>query len=271
MNAASYVIWIAGPAMQLVLAAVMLRRGLRRRFPVFFWYVVAQTISFVPQFVCFRISYTAYYWSYWAFSFISVTLGFMVIREVFIDLMRPYDYLRDLGDVLFRWASLVLVLVAIVSAVMSSVPGVSRTTVGILAVERGVRVMQCGMVLFMLLFSSHLGLTVRHHCFAVALGFGLFAAVELITVTITAMFGYFQPVALSMANSITYMVSIALWICYLSRPEPERMPIDARTQTERWNMALAGVQNVIPQESFMTAVEDAVERVLSRRDSESRH
>lgn len=270
LRAATYVLWFAGPILQLALATVIFRRGLRRQFPVFFIYTLAQPIVFLPQFVFYRISYAAYFWSYWVISFTTVMLGFFVMREVFVNLLRPYDSLRELGDVLFRWAGVVLIMVAVVSAASSSASMLSRTTVAILALERSVRVMQCGLVLFMLLFSSHLGLNARHHVFGLALGFGVFAAVELIIVTLPAMFGIGQSLGFTITKSTTYLLCVGVWMYYLSRPEPERKPIEARLETERWNLALAGVQNPIPQDGFMTAVEDAVERVLSRREIDSR-
>lgn len=270
LRTATYVLWFAGPILQLCLAVLIFRRGLRRHFPVFFLYTLAQPIVFLPQFVFYRISYAAYFWSYWCVSFLSVLLGFFVMREVFVNLLRPYDSLRELGDVLFRWSAVVLVMVAVVSAASSSLSGLSRTTVAILALERSVRVMQCGLVLFMLLFSSHLGLNARHHVFGIALGFGIFAAVQLIIVTLPAVFGANQPRVFSLATGCTYLITVGLWFYYLCRPEPERLPIKANTESQRWNLALAGIHNPIPQESFMTAVEDAVERVLSRRELDSR-
>jgi hypothetical protein len=270
LRIATYALWFAGPVLQLVLAAVIFRRGLRRQFPIFFIYTLAQPVAFLPQFVFYRISYAAYFWSYWVISFSTVVLGFLVMREVFVNLLRPYDSLRELGDVLFRWAGVVLVMVAVVSAASGSASVLSRTTVAILALERSVRVMQCGLVLFMLLFSSHLGLNARHHVFGLALGFGVFAAVELIIVTLPAMFGIGQSLGFTIVKSATYLLCVGLWFYYLSRPEPERLPIEARVQTHHWDVALAGIQNPIPQDSFMNAVEDAVERVLSRRESEIR-
>jgi hypothetical protein len=268
LRSATYALWFAGPILQLFLAGLIYRRGLRRQFPVFFLYTLAQPILFLPQFVFYRISYTAYFWSYWFVSFTSVLLGFFVMREVFVNLLRPYDSLRQLGDILFRWAAVVLVMVAVVSAASTSLSGLSRTTVAILALERSVRVMQCGLVLFMLLFSSHLGLNARHHVFGIALGFGIFAAVQLVIVTLPALIGAMQTLAVTLATGSTYLIAVGLWFYYLCRPEPERKPIEARVETQRWDVALAGMQNQIPQESFMTAVEDAVERVLTRRQSE---
>jgi len=45
-----------------------------------------------------------------------VVLGFKVIHEVFLDVFRPYHTLRDLGSVLFKWAGLVMLMVACVVA-----------------------------------------------------------------------------------------------------------------------------------------------------------
>ncbi len=270
LRTATYVLWIAGPVLQACLAGLMYRRGLRRPFPLFFIYTLAQPMWFLPQFVFYRVSYTAYFWSYWVISFTSVVLGFLVMREVFVNLLRPYDSLRELGDVLFRWAAVVLVMVALISAASNSASALSRTTVAILALERSVRVMQCGLVLFMLLFSSHLGLNARHHVFGIALGFGIFAAVELIIVTLPAVFGAVQSLGFTVAKSSSYLLAVGLWMVYLSRPEPERTPAEARMETQRWDLALAGIQNPMPQDTFLSAVEDAVERVLSRRESETR-
>jgi hypothetical protein len=147
-------------------------------------------------------------------------------------------------------------------------PHINRATVAILALERSVRVMQCGLVLFMFLFSSHLGLSSKHHVFGVALGFGIFAAVELIIVSLHAAFGPLNWQGLDVLKSGSYLISTLIWCYYLSSPEPERKPVEARVQSDRWNVALADIQSPVPQDSFMCAVESAVERVLTRRQVE---
>ena len=43
----------------------------------------------------------------------------MIIYEIFLDVFRPYHTLKDLGSVLFKWAALVMSLVAFVVAASS--------------------------------------------------------------------------------------------------------------------------------------------------------
>ena len=43
--------------------------------------------------------------------------------------------------------------------------------------------MQCGLVFFMLLFSEYLGISRRSFLFGTSLGFGLFAAINMLVVT----------------------------------------------------------------------------------------
>ena len=67
--------------------------------------------------------YTIFFYSYWATTAVSVVLGFKVIHEVFLDVFRPYHTLRDLGSVLFRWAGLVMLMVAGVVAASTQAGG----------------------------------------------------------------------------------------------------------------------------------------------------
>ena len=106
-------LWIAHPLLQGTLAAIMLWRKLYRTFPYFFAYVVFQLIAFAVTFpLREQRFYAIFFVSYWVSTAISVLLGFLVIREIFLDVFRPYHTLRDLGSVLFKWAGLVMLMVA---------------------------------------------------------------------------------------------------------------------------------------------------------------
>ncbi len=261
----TYAFWIAPIPVLVFLAATMIRRNLRREFPVFFIYVVLQIISILLNFACFHWSYKVYFCVYWLMSALGVVLGFAVIREIFTNLFRQYDALRDLGSVLFRWAAVVLVMVSVVTVASGSSSKVGGLIAVIFALERSVRVMQCGLVLFMLLFSAHLGITSRHHVFGVSLGFGLFAAVELIIVTLYAP-GTQKSVTLSLLKGATYVMSTLVWAWYMLLPEPEQIKEQAHQQSERWNVALANIRD--PEYNFLPMVESVVERVLSQRHIE---
>jgi len=56
----------------------------------------------------------------------------------------------------------------------------------ITTLQRSVRMVQCGLILFLLLFSRFLGVSKRQQSFGIALGFGLFASVELILIALNS-------------------------------------------------------------------------------------
>src|SRR5260370_41727185 len=105
-------------------------------------------------------------------------LGFVVIHEVFNTAFRPFVALRDLSGIIFRWACIVLLVIAIVMAITSG--SLYHLPQEILAVERGVFLMQGGLLLFLLMYSSRLGMTWKQHGFVISLGLGVNASSHLV-------------------------------------------------------------------------------------------
>lgn len=173
-------LWIAHPLLQTGIAVVMVRRNLYRKFKFFFAYLLVQIATFMllyPSLM--RHSYATFFYLYWLTNAVGVFLGFMVIHEVFLDVFRPFHTLRDLGTVLFKWAGLVMLLVAGVVSVSSGSSELVPWMQAIVTTQRCVRIIQVGMVLFMLVFARYLGVSRRQHSFGIALGFGCYATVEL--------------------------------------------------------------------------------------------
>ena len=100
-------LWWAHPILQSVVAVVLWRRGLHKKFPVFFTYLVAQDAIFAVLFPL-RGNYGWFFWAYWLGSALNAILGFKVIHEIFVDVFRPYQQLKDLGTVVFKWAFVVM-------------------------------------------------------------------------------------------------------------------------------------------------------------------
>src|SRR5580704_9095881 len=112
-------LWLAHPLFLTGIGAVMFRRGLNKKFKFFFAYIVIQLLAFAITYP-YRNNHFAYFYLYWVSHAIDVVLGFGVIHEVFIDVFRPFHTLRDLGTVLFKWAGLVMLLVAGVVSVSNT-------------------------------------------------------------------------------------------------------------------------------------------------------
>ncbi len=263
-----YGLWTAHPVLQCIVAAVMLRRKLSRMMPMFFAYIVSQIAFFVVSFPTYVWgTRQAYFYLSWTTMAVSATLGFLVIREIFVDVFRPFPALRDLGSLLFRWAGIMMAVVGVILIAAGSYADHTRVVVqSVLAMERGVRVVQCGLVLFLLLFSTYLGLSWKHHSFGLALGFGSFAAVEMALMVYRSRVGY-SPAGdtiFSIVNMLTYNLAIATWLFYLMRENPARRSTEALLKPVRWNESLADVLHPTTRDSLLPMFEGIVDRALSR-------
>src|SRR3954447_11514785 len=215
-----YGLWMMHPLLEVGIAAFMLRRGLLRNFKFFFGYILAQLLTFAVVFPAYVWrSYASLFFLYWCCNAISVTFGFLVIHEVFVDVFRLFHTLRDLGTVLFKWAGLVMLLVAGVVSVSTNSSQISPWMQAIITSQRCVRIIQVGMVLFLLFFAHYVGVSRRQHSFGIALGFGSFAVIELILIC-SWVGNHLNDPTVSMLNMLAYNASLLLWLGYVAVKRP---------------------------------------------------
>jgi len=255
-------LWIAHPILQLAIAGLLVWRGLHRKFIYFFAYILTQLASFAIIFPTHGRGYAAFY-VYWICTTISVACGFGVIHEVFVDVFRSFHTLRDLGSVLFKWAGLVMLLVAGVVAVSAGSSDTGPLMQAIMTAQRCVRLIQVGMVLFLLFFAQYLGISRRQHSFGIALGFGSFAVVELALVS-SWVGNHLGNPWMSIVNMSAYNLSLATWLGYLAAKSPARSASNTLLQPQRWEQSLSDIQHPLPADSLIPMFEGMVDRALSR-------
>ncbi len=139
---------------------------------------------FAVAFPTYLYTDSAYLYLSWSLEAISVVAGFMAIYEAFLDLFQPFHTLRDLGIMLFKWAGLLMLLVAGVIAVFTRSPDTSAWGHAIIAAVSSLRCAQAGMALFLLISARYVGVSRKQQSFGVALGFAIVAVVELVLVTL---------------------------------------------------------------------------------------
>lgn len=268
---AYYALWVSQPVLQLGAAGVLVWRKLQKTFRVFLAYVLFQVVMsavLLPISLKGPSFYLEYFFAYWIANAISLVLGFMVIHEIFVDIFRPYHTLKDLGTVLFKWAGLVMLLAACVVAAASTVSDQGPLVAAVLAVQRCVRVTQCGLVLFLLLFARYLGVSWKQQSFGIALGFGTFAGVELFCGALRAS-SYISEINSSFVIMGAYNCAILIWIGYMWVKQPRReMPSNLLT-TQRWEETLTDLQHPVPADSLIPMFEGMVDRALSRARQEN--
>ncbi len=258
-----YALWIAHPILELGIAAVMVQRGLHRKFKFFFGYVLIELVSFAVVFPANWHSYSALFYLYWGCDALSVAFGFGVIHEVFVDVFRAFHTLRDLGTVLFKWAGLVMLLVAGVVSVSTNSPQTSPLIQAIITSQRCVRMIQVGMVLFLLFFAHYVGVSRRQHSFGVALGFGSFAVIELILIS-SWIGNHLGGIWMSVVNMVAYNCTLMVWLGYVALKSPARDVSRSLLQPQRWEQSLSDIHHPLPADSLIPMFEGMVDRALSR-------
>jgi hypothetical protein len=258
-----FCLWGVQPILQSVVAAIFWRRKLHRQFPAFFLFLLAQVANFSVLFPLWLTGHrNLYFGPFWLGEAVNAVLGFKVIHEIFLDVFRPYHTLKDLGTLLFKWAGVVMLLVAVVVAFSNSFnqnPVVHALT----TLQFSIRVVQLGLILFLLLFSRFLGVSRKQASFGISLGFGFFAGVELMLMALSSG-GFVNHANFNLVNMLAYNLAIFVWLAYSFSRQAVRAVAVNRLQTQRWEQSLADLQHPVSSDSLIPMFEGVVERALSR-------
>jgi len=260
----SLCLWCVQPVLQSAVAAVLWRRKLHKQFPVFFSYLLVQVAFFLVTYPLYGRSARWYFALFWLGQALNAVLGFKVIHEIFLDVFRPYRALQDLGTPVFKWAGAVMVLVSVVVAASNSLSQ-SPLIRAVTTMQRSVRTVQFGLILFLVIFSRFLGVSRRQLSFGIALGFGSFAGAELM---LLAMYsgGLIRLSHFNLANMLCYDLSVLGWLVYAWAAKLIRERAVNPLQTQRWEKSITDL-HAAPGDSLIPMFEGMVERAFSRNSN----
>lgn len=237
-------LWIAPHALQAVLAVMMVRRKLVREFPAFFVYTVQEVLQFIVLFAMDKIdavSGQAYTMAWFVGTAVSIVLRFAVVYEIFEHVFSNYPTLKELGTVILRWATVVLMIIAVVLVGYSTTGEIDWAKIAISIVDRAVSVVQCGLLVLLVLLARFLSFQWRSYAFGIALGLGFFASVELGLSAIRTELGLSVALdTLALATMASYHCCVLFWIVTLLLPQHEATPVTSIPDhnLEHWNTAL---------------------------------
>ena len=272
MSPIQWTLVIAGMLGPAFVASVMLRRGLRSKFPFFFSYIVIYILMSAIALATYLYSCPVFYHVSWVLGSLMMLMEVGIIYEVLVNTLKSYSALVDLAKILFRWAAVFLLFTALVTALATNGQQATKLEAALTVVQHCIRLMQCGLLLFLLVFESRLGVSWRNHGVVIAVGLGVYAAIDL-TVS------YLPWMATNVADLIqgcSYVGVLAFWGCSLMMREPapkSMLDSPSRLIFRRWNEALMATPLVArksqaafaPVESFLPGVEQTVERVMARK------
>ena len=268
MSTLTNVLWLVQPLVKVVILVVMFRRKLHVRYPLFFSYL-AYSVVVTALLWAVHGSYRAYFYAYWSTDAVSAMLILGVIYELFTAMFRQHHALRDFGTMLFRWAVVMAAMLAGLLLFSGIAPTKNSMVNSIVNLDRSVGVLQCGMLLFLVLFSPYLKISWRHQICGIALGFGLNAIVRMLLLS-QWIVGVFGVKNFNLLSTASYDWTLLIWLAYAFMKVPSESAPNMLLRPQRWNEALMDAAHPSHGPVLM-GIEDIVERTMSARVTKPAH
>jgi hypothetical protein len=241
----AFVVWVLPALIQAATAGTMLGRRQILVMPWFFALLCEELLAaFVTSVPYFLHSSDLYFYLFWAFRIVSFILELGVIYNVFSSVFGAFDGLRRLSVVLFRWISVVLILLATVSGAAAHGNEQTRIFAGLIVLERSVRLVQVGLLFSIFLLSSFFGVAWKNHAFGVALGLAIITSLQLSVIAMRADFGLASRFWFELLTGLGEVGGYSVAWFFLARRVKERawgrLPV---TELDSWNQSLEGLLN----------------------------
>lgn len=236
-------VWIAGIVLQLAICGLMLRNG-KQKYPCFFAYCLFGATQNLLLLVLHALgTYQQYFYAFWSTGAVSAYFALSVIREIFLVALEPFAGLRDLGRIAFRWATALMILIALAVGLNIKANYISVIQTAVLNFESSVRMMQVGLLLMMFFFSKRIGLSIRSRTFGIALGVGTTAAINLFSVSLLSGVGTAHLVLVNQFRAGFFLVAAVTWCTYFAVPAPQEkfVMVPIASPLMRWNEVAAAL------------------------------
>jgi hypothetical protein len=217
-------LWIGPHVLQAALAVLLWRRGLHRQFPVFFTYLIygaaEESTLYVMDIVPLG-SVTAWWVVFSVGLIIEGLFRLAVLGELFFHLLRSRPAIAKVGGRLISCMGAVLVLLATLAAAYAPVDS-HQFAIGYRAyiLQQTLYMIECGLILFLFLFTACFKLTWDKATLGIGLGRGISSSVHLATWAVMANGGLPQSRhLLDFLNMATYHICVLIWFYYLLAPQ----------------------------------------------------
>ena len=239
-----YYLWIAPHVLLATVAILLWIKRLHTSFPLlvlYAWYEIAEFILLFTIAVTGLSRGSWYIRTYLVTLAMSTALRFGVIQELFDNIFREHGQVHALARVSLRWTTGVLLAVAVVCVIFAPGQTSGSLIAGMAWLGRGVAIIQCGLVLFLLLFPSLLGVSLQSYAFGIALGFGILSSVELANWALHA--GELTESVAKWLNLLPtggYHIAVLIWLAYLIAPEERIIELGGVPvgEVDQWNRVL---------------------------------
>jgi hypothetical protein len=217
-------LWLAPQVLQAALAMVLWRRGLHRQFPAFFAYLVfeaTEAITLYGMDILPAVSGTTWWLTFCVGLILEGLVRLAVMGELFFHVLRSRPAIAKVGGRLITGAGAVLVLLATVAAAYAPVDS-HQFALGYRAhiLQQTLYMIECGLILFLFLFTASFKLTWDRASLGIGLGRGISSSVHLATWAVMANGALTERrYLLDFLNMATYHACVLMWFYFLLVPE----------------------------------------------------
>lgn len=232
--------WALGFVEQCVLLAVLLYCRRAARFPVFATWIAFEVVQTIALYFTFRLgSQHTYFYTYWSFAFVDMTLQVAVAYELAGQVFRPLGPWAP--DVKRIFAFLIAISLLIASALtwLAAPPARFLRSAIVIRGNFFSSVLMGELFVAMVALSVIMGLPWRTHVARLAQGFGVHSIFCIVTEGAHSYFGAggASYAWVSHARMALYCLCVAYWIVAIARKEPE-----PRKLPEQLRVELSGLQ-----------------------------
>jgi hypothetical protein len=224
MSLALYFFWLLPLPVLLSIATIMYRRKQHLLYPFFWAYIFFQCARLPTEFICKSVSYKAFFYAYWISSFVSLVLNLLLLRDIFVRVLKRYPQLDKFRRRAFEIALGCLWCTALLLIVRMT--GNHTVAKQILRAELMVSFADVGVFVFVVISSMLLGITWKSVLCGMAAGLGLLGVVDLMVFAAMskAIHLYHRAVVASWIETLGYNGAIAIFAVYFL---PHRSDIDS--------------------------------------------
>lgn len=231
----------------LALGLLAWKRGLWRQFPAFVLFLFVSPVADLAVFAADVVPWVSpvNFWRIdWGSLLVESVLKFIVIAEIFSQVVKPYPSISRIGKALISGFGAAMILLATLVAAFSPGDSTYRLISGFHLLVQTVFIVELSLVVFVFLFAAYFHLSWDRLSFGVLLGFGFSACGYLAAWAIVS---NAEPSSqgrtlLDFLEMGIYHLCVLIWCYYLLVPQkasaPKPVPALPEHNLELWNREL---------------------------------
>jgi hypothetical protein len=239
-------LWVAPNVLLLLLSLLLWKRGTQGRYPVFVVFGTGTALVELALFTADQvpaIGPRAFWIGDFAGLVIEGVLKFILIGEIFAQLLRPYPSLARVGRFVIRYVGAAIIMGSAIVAAVTPKDGLFSVVAAPHLLQQTIFFIESGLLLLIFGTAFYFHLSLNRPTLGITLGLGVSSCVHLATWAVMASGGLPEKrAALDILNMTTYHACVLLWIYYLLIPHKAAVrlspPPPPSHNLDEWNREL---------------------------------